>query len=456
MSRFYVLIVDDEEEARRHLTHALLGEFQAEAARNGAETLEKLEGGGVDLVLLDQRMPGLSGLEVLREIKKRYPEVDVIMVTAVEDRSVVVECIKSGAEDFIVKPIGIPGLKQKIRNLSKRRSLVAENQRLRSELDRQARFDELVGESQAFMEVLEAVRKVAPMRIPVVVWGESGTGKELVARAIHHNSPRRENAFLAVNCGAFAENLLATELFGHVQGAFTDAREAKRGLFLAADGGTLFLDEIGETSPSFQVQLLRVLENGEILPIGSTTPRSVDTRIVATTNRDLERAVAKGTFREDLYFRLWRFPIRVPGLRERKDDISQLSHHFLARYNKELTKRVQGFSEEAMAALMRYDWPGNIRELKTAVERGVILAEGAEIQLEHLFFRSDRQSASAASALFEGPWQDAKKRFERAYLVNTLRNAGTNVSQAARESGMDRKNFRDKMKNHGISLDDLE
>lgn len=457
MARFRILVVDDEDEVRGRLIRVLSGEFDAAEASDGPEALEKISRETYDLVLLDQRMPRLSGLEVLREIKKKHPEVDVIMVTAVDDRSVIVECIKGGAEDFIVKPIGIPDLKQKIRNLSKRRKLAAENQRLRAELDRLAGFDEMVGESPALMKVLEAVRKVATMKIPVLVCGESGTGKELIARAIHRNSSRRDDAFLTVNCGAFEDNLLASELFGHVRGAFTDAREGKRGLFVAADGGTLFLDEISETSPSFQVQLLRVLENGEVRPIGSTTPQTVDTRIVAATNKDLEKEVEKGAFRKDLYFRLWQFPIRVPPLRERKEDVPRLAQHFLHYYTRELNKQAQGFSDEAMRALTRYDWPGNVRELKAAVERSVILAEGDEIGLEHLFIRTDRPFASSGtSAVFEGRWQDAKKRFERAYLVNALRSAGGNISRAARRSGIDRKNFRDKMKAHEISTEDLD
>jgi two-component system response regulator AtoC len=454
MRDFGVLVVDDEEEARRRLARALAGEFRTETAGTGAEALQKLAEASYELVLLDHLMPGMSGLEVLRKIKQEQPQTPVIMVTAQGDLSLAIECMKSGAEDFVVKPIVLESLKQKIRALAERRELAAENRRLRAELDQHLRFDDLVGESRPFTEMLAKIEQVAGLSIPILIHGESGTGKELVARAIHRNSSRRDRAFLAVNCGAFPDTLLASELFGHVKGAFTDAREARPGLFAAADRGTLFLDEIGESSAGVQVKLLRVLETGEVLPVGSTTPRKVDTRIVAATNRDLEQEVQEGRFRQDLFYRLWKFPIRVPPLRDRPEDIPQLAGHFLARYSVELNKRARGFSQEALRLLAQYHWPGNVRELQNVVERAVIVANADTILPEHLLLgASQKSSAPGTEPYFTSEWQEARAEFERAYLVHRLRESGGNISEAARAAGMDRRNFRDKLQTLGITAE---
>jgi DNA-binding NtrC family response regulator len=456
MKDFAVLVVDDEEEARRRLARTLAGEFRADTVGSGVEALYKLGEASYDLVLLDHLMSGMSGLETLRKIKQEYPQMPVIMVTAQGDLSLAIDCMKSGAEDFVVKPIVLESLKQKIRALAERRELAAENRRLRAELDQHLRTDDLVGESRSFTEMLSAIQKVAELSIPILIHGESGTGKELVARAIHRNSPRRDRVFLAVNCGAFPDTLLASELFGHAKGAFTDAREAKPGLFAAANRGTLFLDEIGESSTSVQVQLLRVLETGEVLPVGSATPRKVDTRIVAATNRDLEQEVREGRFRQDLFYRLWKFPVRVPSLRERQEDIPQLAGYFLARYSSEFNKRVQGFSQEAMRLLAQYHWPGNVRELQNVVERAVIVANSDTISPEHLLLGASQKSSAPGTELyFTSAWQEAKTEFERAYLVHRLRESGGNISEAARAAGMDRRNFRDKLQAYGITTESI-
>jgi two-component system, NtrC family, response regulator AtoC len=454
MRDFGVLVVDDEEEASRRLARALAGEFRADTAGTGAEALQKLAEASYELVLLDHLMPGMSGLEVLRKIKQEQPQTPVIMVTAQGDLSLAIDCMKSGAEDFVVKPIVLESLKQKIRALAERRELAAENRRLRAQLDQHLRFDDLVGESRPFTEMLAKIQQVAGLSIPVLIHGESGTGKELVARAIHRNSPRRDRLFLGVNCGAFPDTLLASELFGHVKGAFTDAREARPGLFAAADRGTLFLDEIGESSAGVQVKLLRALEAGEVLPVGSATPRKVDTRIVAATNRDLEQEVREGRFRQDLFYRLWKFPVRVPPLRERQEDIPQLAGYFLARYSSELNKRVREFSADALRLLAQYHWPGNVRELQNVVERAVIVANSDTISPEHLLLgTSQKSSVPGAEPYFTSEWQEAKAEFERAYLIHRLRESGGNISEAARAAGMDRRNFRDKLQALGITAE---
>jgi DNA-binding NtrC family response regulator len=455
MSDFRVLIVDDEAEIRRLLTQALSREFETGSASDGTAALAAMEQRPYDVVLLDHGLPGLSGLDVLRQIKASHPETQVLMVTAFHDISLVIECIRAGAEDYIIKPIVIDAVKQKIRSLSKQQDLAAENHQLRAQLDDRHRFDELLGESPAFLEMLGAVERVSALNIPVLIHGESGTGKELVARAIHKNGSRRDRPFLGINCAAFPDTLLASELFGHARGAFTDAREAKKGLFLAADRGTLFMDEIGEISTSFQAQLLRVLQTSEVLSLGSTTPREVDVRVIAATNRNLESEVEQGKFRQDLFFRLWKFPIRVPALRERRSDIPVLANSFLHRYNRDLNKNVAGFSEEALRVLLSYAWPGNVRELENVIERAVILEDGDRIQAGDLLLSSDRHGGTVDGELFEGDWQEAKRRFERAYIRKAISNAGGNISQAARSAGMDRGNFRDKMNLYGISAEDI-
>jgi DNA-binding NtrC family response regulator len=454
MREFNVLVVDDEAEVRRVLSKELSREFEANTASDGAEALQLIGQHSYDLVLLDQHMPGMTGLDVLRRIKETRPETHVIMITAFHDLSLVIETIRAGAEDFIIKPVVIEAVRQKVRSFSRQRDLAYENRRLRAELDQQHQFDEMLGESPAFLEILKSVERVSDLNIPVLVLGESGTGKELIAKAIHRNSSRRERPFLAINCGAFPDTLLPSELFGHMRGAFTDAREAKKGLFVAADGGTLFMDEIGETSPTFQAQLLRVLQTGDVLPLGSTTARHVDVRVVAATNRNLEKSVEKGDFRQDLYYRISQFPIHAPGLRERRGDIPLLANAFVRRYSRELKRNVTGFTEEALRLLVSYAWPGNIRELQNVIARAVILQDGDHIQARNLRLGPERQEPSEPQ-LFEGVWQEAKRRFERAYIRKVINDAGGNISQAARIAGMDRGNFRDKMNTYGITSDDV-
>ena len=449
-SELHVLIVDDDEKIRHLLTRAVSPECQAAAVATGEAALDRLAHRTYDLVLLDHGLPGLDGLEVLREIKKRHPETGVVMVTARNEISMVVACVRAGADDYIPKPIVPETIRHKIRALRQRRDLATENRHLRAELDQRSQFDEMIGESPAFVTMLGQLERVTGLDIAILIQGESGTGKELVARAVHRNSPRRQRAFLSINCAALQDSLLASELFGHEKGAFTDAREAKKGLFVEADGGTLFLDEIGEISPRFQAQLLRVLQNGEITPVGSSRSRSVNVRVVTATNRELKHEVDKGRFRHDLYYRLLKFPIRVPALRERPDDIARLAEYFLKRYSSELKKRIRGFSPSALRYLEGRAWPGNIRELENVIERSVILADGNVIERENLTLEADHGPGDPGDGLFEGEWKAAKLRFEAAYVGKTLQASGGNISEAARLAGIDRRNFRHKIQAHGI------
>jgi DNA-binding NtrC family response regulator len=324
-------------------------------------------------------MPGADGIEVLRRCRALAPQTLVILVTAYASLETAVEALRQGAHDYIIKPLILEDVIGKVRRLLSLKQLAWEAQVLRREVESRFDFENLVGKSRVMADIMTLIRKVAPTNSTVLVTGESGVGKEVVARAIHHFSEQRDKLFLPVNCGAIPENLLESQLFGHLKGAFTGAVVTQEGLFQRARGGTIFLDEIGDMPQSLQVKLHRAIEQKEVLAIGSTTPVKVDVRIIAATNRVLKDEVAKGTFREDLYYRLNVFPIWVPPLRERREDIGELAMHFVTRCSAEEGKRVSGFSRDAMDLLQTYAWPGNVRQLENAVFRAVVLADGPEL-----------------------------------------------------------------------------
>ncbi len=381
-----VLVVDDEP-SMRHLLSVILTDHgrEARAVATAADALRELELREYDLVLTDVRMPGMDGLTLLREIQRREPELTVIVMSAYGSHDAALEAMKAGAYDFLSKPFKPDEVLLVLGKAEERERLARENRRLRTELAAEYRPEAIVGASEAMQGVLRQVAKVAPQKTTVLLEGESGTGKELVARALHERSPRAALPFVAVNCGAIPGELLESELFGHVRGAFTDATRNKKGLAAEADGGTLFLDEIGELPLHLQVKLLRFLQEEEVRPVGDTRARKVDVRVVAATARDLARAVAEGRFREDLYWRLNVVGVRLPPLRERPEDVPALAAHFLARYAP-LRPELVGmtFSPEAEAALRSHRWPGNVRELEHVVERAVVLAEGAIVGEEDL------------------------------------------------------------------------
>ncbi|WP_242360555.1 sigma-54 dependent transcriptional regulator [Anaeromyxobacter sp. SG17] len=381
-----VLVVDDEP-SMRHLLSVILTDHgrEARAVATAADALRELELREYDLVLTDVRMPGMDGLALLREIQRREPELTVIVMSAYGSHDAALEAMKAGAYDFLSKPFKPDEVLLVLGKAEERERLARENRRLRTELAAEYRPEAIVGASEAMQGVLRQVAKVAPQKTTVLLEGESGTGKELVARALHERSPRAALPFVAVNCGAIPGELLESELFGHVRGAFTDATRNKKGLAAEADGGTLFLDEIGELPLHLQVKLLRFLQEEEVRPVGDTRARKVDVRVVAATARDLARAVAEGRFREDLYWRLNVVGVRLPPLRERPEDVPALAAHFLARYAPLRPELVgMSFSPEAEAALRSHRWPGNVRELEHVVERAVVLAEGAIIGEEDL------------------------------------------------------------------------
>jgi DNA-binding NtrC family response regulator len=396
-SRVRILIVDDELIVRR----SLAGWFQEEGysvatAQSGREALEMLTREGWDIFLLDVKMPGMDGLELQRRIKEAHPQATIIVMTAYASVETAVEAMKQGAYDYIVKPFEPDDLEHVIRNAIERRQLLTDNVRLRERIDEMSPFYGVVGHSAAIQKVIEEIRLVAESDTSVLIRGESGTGKEIVARAIHANSYRRYMPIVVVNCGALAEGVLESELFGHEKGAFTGAQYRRKGKFEMADGGTLFLDEVGDIGLKTQVDLLRVLDEKKICRVGGNTDTPVDFRLVAATNRDLENMVSDGRFREDLYYRLNVFSINIPPLRDRREDIPLLVEHFLRKFAQNMNKPVTGVSSEALQALTSYDWPGNVRELQNAMERAVLLARGREVLVSDLPFKAAGGQAQSA------------------------------------------------------------
>ncbi|RMG98433.1 MAG: sigma-54-dependent Fis family transcriptional regulator [Deltaproteobacteria bacterium] len=380
-----ILVVDDERSVRDVLEIALSSAgHQVTCAESGATALRLLDERAFDVVLSDLTMPGIDGMEVLRHASARPDPPLVIMITAFATAETAVEAMRLGAYDYIAKPFKVDEIELVVARALERRALGAENLRLREELRGVARLDRMVGRSEAMRRVFEVVRRVAPTRASVLVVGESGTGKELVARAIHNLSDRSEGPFVAVNCGAIPPDLMESELFGHEKGAFTGASAARAGLFREAQGGTLFLDEIGELDPALQVKLLRVLQEKVVRPVGAAKETAVDCRVVAATNRDLERAVQAGEFRQDLYFRLNVVQVVLPPLRRRREDIPLLVERFFERACRDMNRPLEGISAEAMQWFLSYDYPGNVRELENLVERAVALESGPVLSAANL------------------------------------------------------------------------
>ena len=372
-----ILVVDDEAPVRDMIKKGLsqMGGYHVEVAKNGLEAIEKIEKDVFDLVLTDLKMPEMDGLELLKTLKGIRPEVMVILITAYGSIETAVEAMRLGANDYITKPIDLNELLIHISKTQKESLLLRENRLLRTEVRKKFEFNNIIGKSKKMQEIFSLIEKVALGTSTVIIYGSSGTGKELVAKAIHYNSPRADRSFIPFNCGAIPETLVESELFGHTKGAFTGAIQAKKGLFEEANGGTLFLDEISTILPSVQVKLLRVLQEKELMRVGSTERIKIDVRMIAATNENLEENMKKGKFREDLFYRLHVFPIFLPDLKDRKEDIALLAYHFLDLYSKEAKKEIKGVSKEAMKLLLEYHWPGNVRELENTIERAVIMTD---------------------------------------------------------------------------------
>jgi len=450
-----VLVVDDEE-AMRHLLAVILKErgYEVRTVANGEDALKELAARDYDLVLSDVRMPRMDGLALLRKALEARPDLTFIVMSAYGTHDTAIEAMKAGAYDYVSKPFKPDEVVLVLRKAEERERLARENRRLRTELAAGYRFENLVGGSPAMQDVIRQVRKVAPLKATVLLTGESGTGKELVARAVHELSPRASFPFVAVNCGAIPADLIESELFGHVRGAFTDASRDKKGLAAEADGGTLFLDEIGELPPQLQVKLLRFLQEEEVRRVGDTRAEKVDVRVVAATARDLGRAVKEGQFREDLFYRLNVVGIRLPPLRERREDIAPLVRHFLVKYRSlRPDAPLSGVSPAAMEALGAYRWPGNVRELEHVVERAVVLAEGSELGEEDLpdeLRSAPRPVAPVALPTGSLSVKRAIRSVEEQLIRKALEQTGGNRTRAAELLDISYRALLYKIKEYGI------
>ena len=456
-----ILIADDEESIRRSLSEVLTGDgYHVVSVEDGYAAIEAVENSGWDLVILDVRMPKLNGLEVLRRIKESNPDLDVIIITGYSTVENAVAAMKAGAVDYIVKPFTPDEIRIRIRNTVERRRMAAENVYLRRELEERYQFNNIIGKSEAMQEIFKLIEKVAPTDSTILIRGESGTGKELIARAVHQYSLRKDKKFIAVDCGALPETLLESELFGHVKGSFTGAIVTKSGLLEVANGGTFFLDEVGDLSPGMQSKLLRVLQEQEFRQVGGVKNIKVDVRLVAATNQDLEVMIKKGTFREDLFYRINIVPIYLPPLRERQEDIPLLVDHFLELYNEKRQKQIKGISPEALSMLMDFQWPGNVRELENIIDRMVIMSEGDIIEAEHvpIYIIGNRVCFNITAARTSAELKELKKRIraqavenvEKAFLMEALKRNQWNISKAARDVGMQRQNFQAMMRKYSI------
>lgn len=449
-----VLVIDDEENLR-HMLRVMLGkhDYAVDVAADGAAGLAMARQHPYDFILCDIRMPVLDGLGFLHQAQAAGIAATIIMMSAYGTVDTAIACMKEGAYDYVAKPFKNDEILLVLKKAEERERLKAENRLLREEVAREYSFANIISRNGRMKEIFALIRKVGDVRTPVLLLGESGTGKELVARAIHHNGARRDGPFVAVNCGAIPENLLESELFGHVRGAFTDAAADRRGLFEEADGGTLFLDEIGEMPLSLQVKLLRVLQEGELRRLGGTKPIKVDVRVVSATARQLEAEVAAGRFREDLYFRLNVVSITLPPLRERLEDIPLLVAHFLGKYGQEFGKPGVAVTPRAMQLLMTYSWPGNVRELENCIERGLLLAEGDALD-EAALPEPLRQMPASVGPDSTGAEslsiKKAEEQLEREFIRRALEATGGNRTHAARLLEISHRSLLYKIKEFGL------
>ena len=457
-----ILVVDDEEIVVRSCLRILgEGDYVVEAVRSGEEALRKIDENHIDVLILDIMMPKMDGLEVLQRVKETHPDIDVIMVTGLSQIGTAVRSMKLGAFDYLSKPFDPEELKLVVERALERRRLLQENLNLRSEVSSKYRFENIIGSSPAMQSVYRLVAQCAPTNSTVLITGESGTGKELIARAIHFNSLRKDKPFVPVDCNALSETLLESELFGHVKGSFTGAVLNKKGMFEIANGGSLFLDEIGNISLSTQAKLLRVIQEREFRAVGDTRSQLANIRLLTATNKDLKAMVAEGTFREDLFYRINIFPIRMPSLRERRDDIPALAFHFLGVFNEELGKKIAEISQGAMNALVNHDWPGNVRELENTIHRAMILANDKVIRRARL---ANIIEASPQPDFDVPTTGDELKRIkklareksvegiEKLFVLEALKRNAWNVTRSAEETGMQRANFQALMKKYRIRI----
>ncbi len=450
-----ILVVDDEESMRHMLSLILKREkYAVQTAANGEEALKTVESQAFDFILMDVVMGEMDGLELLGALRQKGVEATIIMMSAYGNLDTAVEAMKRGAYDYISKPFKPDEIVLALRKAEERENLRQENIRLRQAVLRDYAFGNIVGKSQKMIQVFETIKKISDYKASVLILGESGTGKELVARSIHFNSPRKDQPFVTVNCGAIPETLLESELFGHERGAFTDAKKEKRGSFEMAHLGTLFLDEVAEMTPTAQVKLLRALQEGEVKRLGSEQPLLVDVRIIAATIRDLSAAVGDGKFREDLFYRLNVLPLHLPPLRDRKEDIPLLADHFIQKYNEQHRLNIEGVSEEAMGRLLEYSWPGNVRELENTVERAMILTLGKRIDLDCLpsEITMDRPQWKKDLLGEELSIKKSTRLLEEDLIRKALKKTKGNRSQASRILEISHPALLSKIREYGVEM----
>lgn len=444
-----ILIVDDEQIALRNLQHVMeKAGYEVQGTQSGANALKLIEEKWFDIVLTDLKMEKVDGMQVLKKVKSLYPESEVIMITGYATIQTAIQAMRKGAYDYIAKPFKLDEVRKVVSEAAEKVRLKKENTTLRDQIESFKGKVKIITQDAGLQRLLETARQIAPTDCNVLLSGESGTGKELFARYIHAHSTRTDGPFFAINCGAFSEELLANELFGHEKGAFTGAVQLKKGLIESASGGTLFLDEITEMAPSMQVKLLRVIQEREVLRLGSTEPMKVDVRFIAATNRDIQDSIKGGAFRQDLFFRLNVVSLHIPPLSERKEDVALLSYYFLSKYAALMKKDVREISADVLSILMNYDFPGNVRELENILERGVALSNGPSIEVLHLpedlrelSIRTFRKKEGKIPSLDEQ---------EMSYINWVLGEVGGNKTIAAQILGIDRVSLWRKLKKYGI------
>jgi DNA-binding NtrC family response regulator len=441
-----ILIVDDETIMRESLAGWLERDgHHVQTAPSGEDALKKCAETRFDILLVDIKMGGMSGLEVLRRVKEGDSEVAVVMITAYGSIATAIEAMKNGAFDYMLKPFDPNELGVLVEKIIRHQQQARENLYLKEQFKERTRFESMIGQSEPMQKIFSLICDVAPTDATVLILGETGTGKGLAAKAIHSNSPRREGPYVVVNCGAIPEHLMESELFGHQRGAFTDAKETKKGRLELAHGGTLFLDEIGEIGMRMQIDLLRILEDRVFYRVGGTQPMEADFRVVAATNRRLEQLIRDGQFREDLYYRLNVVSFTMPSLKQRKEDIPLLAEHFLHRYTQETHRSIDKISREAIDEMMLYDWPGNVRELENAIERAVVVGKGRQIMPEDLPILCYEPAAS--------PRRNTLEEVEKLHISQILTDNQWNIARTAKVLGIDRSTLYNKIKRYQIQKD---
>ena len=452
-SAYKILVVDDEPGMREFLEIMLSKEgYNVSVASNGEEAIQMLGKDEYDLAIVDIQMPGINGIEVLKSTREDYPETTVIMITAFASHESAIDAMKLGAYDYITKPFKIDEIKLVISKSLDKKNLEEENTRLKKELETKYGFENIIGSSNVIKQIFALIKRVAELKVNVLITGESGTGKELVARAIHYSGNRSQGPFIPVNCGAIPETLIESEFFGHAKGAFTGANKDKKGLFEEASGGTIFLDEIGDLPLHLQVKLLRVLEEKKVRPLGKTEPVEIDVRVISATNKTLEQQIAEGNFREDLFYRLNVIKIAIPSLRERKEDIPPLAMYFVNKYAQEMDKNIKGISNDALEELEKYHYPGNVRELENIIARCVALESSEVVNKESLPKLAtdseyiDLSDTINASDSIDSVLGDVEKQI----IENALKSSRGNKTEAAKILGITLRSLRYRLAKHRI------